>query len=77
MKVELRIYEKSKYNSLETPKRIQMEISGYEVREISEEEMQKEGWDDFDENNEYLILHYAGSDEVGTYRNSHVDMFRI
>ena len=82
MKVMFKIYDGSKYTSTETPKTCESEITGYEVRTISDEEIEKMGFDCPDENKEYLIVHYVGFDwddesGIGMMRNSHVDMFRI
>ena len=57
-----KIYDGSKYTSTETPKTCESEITGYEVRTISDEEIEKMGFDWPDENKEYLIVHYAGFD---------------
>lgn len=65
MKVMFKIYDGSKYTSTETPKTCESEITGYEVRTISDEEIEKMGFDWDDESG------------IGMMRNSHVDMFRI
>lgn len=50
MKVMFKIYDGSKYTSTETPKTCESEITGYEVRTISDEEIEKMGFDWPDEN---------------------------
>lgn len=79
MKVLVKVYAGMKYMSNEHPFTTEMDIEDFEVQKISDEEMIKQGWneEDLDECKEYLLVKHVGKDEVSTYRNSHVDMFRI
>lgn len=79
MRVLVKIYGGVKYTSNEQPFTTEMEIEDFEVRKISDEEMIKQGWnkEDLDECGEYLLIKHIGKDEVSTYRNSHIDLFRI
>ena len=79
--VELHMYEDVKYETYaKLDKVINYEagrISSFEV--LSGEkamEFEKEiDESSFDEYHEYLILYFADSDDVASFRNSHVDMF--
>ena len=79
--VELHMYDKVKYDAdSEMDKKIIYEagrISSFEVLSGEKaEEFEKEiDESSFDEYHEYLILYFAGSDDVASFRNSHVDMF--
>lgn len=79
MKVLVKVYAGMKYMSNEQPFTTEMDIEGFEVRKISNEEMIKQGWnkEDLDECGEYLLIKHIGKDEALTYRNSHIDLFRI
>lgn len=79
MKMIVRLYVFDNDSKFGIPYSVTEEITGYEVRKISDEEIQKMGFNEFDINHEYLILHYArfGWNEengIGTYRNSRVEM---
>lgn len=79
MKMIVRLYVFNNDGKFGIPDMVTEEITGYEVRKISDEEIKRMGFDEFDINHEYLILHYAGfnwNDEsgIGTYRNSRVEM---
>ena len=78
MRVELRVYEGTKYEDVSEPKRIEYLIEGFEIvtgKEAEEIEACTDG-SCIDECHEYLVLDF-GNGETGTYRNSHVEMFRI
>lgn len=76
MKVKVRVYDGMKYN--ENSKKmaeVEYNVTGFEVKEIPATEILKV-FDETDEYNEYLILTLANG-ETATFRNSHVDLFRI
>ena len=78
MDVKVRIYNECKY-TLTSKKEAEVEykgIKGFEVKTMTDEEVCKLGFDCADEYKEYLII-TLNDDETATFRNSHVDMFRI
>lgn len=78
MKVKLNIYEEMKYITKEEPITIEYEIESFEIvggKKAEEIEAETDG-SCIDELHEYLVLHFANGDE-GTFRNSHVDMFKV
>lgn len=76
MTVKVKVYNGIKYdeNSAKIAE-VEYNVTGYEVKEIPADEILKE-FDETDEYNEYLILTLADG-ETATFRNSHVDLFRI
>lgn len=76
MKVLVKVYNTCKYNvNAKVAAEIEYEIEGFEVKEITDKEIYKLGFDDVDPYGEYLILTING--EQSTFRNSLVDMFKI
>lgn len=76
MKVLIKVYDNSKFNTnSKKVAEVEYDVTKYEVKEIPADEILKE-FDETDEYNEYLILTLANG-ETSTFRNSHVDMFRI
>lgn len=77
MNVKVVIYDGVKYDktSQKVNEVIYNNVVSYEVKEISDKELFALGYDETDENSEYLILSFADG-EKGTFRNSHVDLFR-
>lgn len=76
MKVKVKVYDGIKYN--ENSKKmaeVEYNVTGFEVKEIPATEILKV-FDETDEYNEYLILTLANG-ETATFRNSHVDLFKI
>lgn len=79
MNVKVKGYDKCKFDA--TSNKIweveYKDIKGYEVKKISDEEILEEtnDTDSIDEYGEYLII--TLQDGTATFRNSHVDMFRI
>lgn len=79
--VELHMYEDVKYDTYaKLDKVITYEagrISSFEVLSGEKaEEFEKEiDESSFDEYHEYLILYFTDSDDIASFRNSHVDMF--
>lgn len=76
MKVKVKVYDGIKYdeNSAKITE-VEYSVTGFEVKEIPAAEILKV-FDETDEYNEYLILTLANG-ETATFRNSHVDLFRI
>ena len=76
MKVTVKVYDKCKYEvDSKVVARVSYDIEDFEVKKISKGEIEAEGYDEFDDYNEYLILSF-GDGTTATFRNSHVDMFR-
>ena len=76
MKVKVKVYDGIKYN--ENSKKmaeVEYNVTGFEVKEIPATEILKV-FDETDEYNEYLILTLANG-ETATFRNSHVDLFKV
>ena len=76
MKVKVKVYDGIKYN--ENSKKmaeVEYNVTRFEVKEIPATKILKV-FDETDEYNEYLILTLANG-ETATFRNSHVDLFKI
>jgi hypothetical protein len=77
MKVKVKVYDGVKYwDGTEKVAEVEYDIKDYEVKQISDEEIAAMGFDTVDEFEEYLILTFENG-ETSTFRNSHVDLFRI
>ena len=77
MKVKVKVYDGVKYwDGTEKVAEVEYDIKDYEVKQISGEEIAAMGFDTVDEFEEYLILTFENG-ETSTFRNSHVDLFRI
>lgn len=78
MTIKVKIYDKVKYDptSRKTAETILENVKGFEMRELSDEEVRQNGFDEFDENKEYVKLTLDNGD-VTTYRSSHADFFKI
>lgn len=78
MTIKLKGYEETKYIAIEKAFEVEYNnVIGWEVKEIAEEEILKEtDGSCVDEYNEYLILKFENG-ETSTFRNSHVDIFRV
>ena len=81
MKVKVKIYDEVKYNPLsEKIAEVEYdEVKGFDVvsdpATVEEIESCTDG-NSIDENHEYLVLYFENG-ETSTFRNSHVDLFRI
>ena len=76
MKVKVIVYNGIKYDGNGANiAEVEYNVTGFEVKEIPASEILKV-FDETDEYNEYLILTLANG-ETATFRNSHVDLFRI
>lgn len=78
MTIKVKIYDKVKYDptSRKTAETILENVKGFEMRELSDEEVRQNGFDEFDENKEYVKLTLDNGD-VATYRSAHADFFKI
>ena len=77
MKVKLKVYDGVKYwDGTQKVAEVNYDIQGYEVKQISDEEIAAMGFDTVDEFEEYLILTLK-SGETSTFCNSHVDLFKL
>ena len=77
MNVKVKVYDQSKYNA-ESKQVAEVEyrnIKAFEVKVIEDEEIFNMGFDEVDEDKEYLIL-TTEDGETSTFRNSLVDLFR-
>lgn len=76
MKVLVEVYGSCKYEAgSKKTGEARYDIEKFEVKQISDEEIFKMGFDEVDPYGEYLILTLAGG-ETATFRNSLCDMFR-
>lgn len=77
MTVKVKVYDGIKYNenSKKVAEVVYKNIKGLEVKEISDEEILADGFDETDENKEYAIITMSNG-ETATFRNSFVDIFR-
>ena len=77
MKVKVKVYNMSKYNpNSEKIAEVEYTPVKIEVVEIPDEQIYEMGFDEIDEYGEYLIMTH-GDGEISTFRNSHVDVFRV
>lgn len=76
MTVKVRVYDGSKYTASKVAGEVEYEINGFEVKQISDEEIRNMGFDETDPCGEYLTLKLLDGD-TATFRNSFCDMFRI
>ncbi len=78
--IYIKMYESNKYNLVdEEPKRIKYSAGKIESFEVLSGEDAREfekriDVSSIDEDHEYLVLYFKGSDDTATFRNSHVDM---
>lgn len=80
MKVLIKIYDNVKYNvTSEEVAEVEYNIAGYKIISGGKEAVEIESHIDgssIDEFHEYLILEFEDG-KIGTFCNSHVDMFRL
>lgn len=76
--VKVKVYDDVKYNpkSEKVAEVEYLNIRGMEVKTIEDDEIFAEGFDETDEYKEYCIITLENG-ETATFRNSHVDVFRI
>ena len=74
--VIVKVYDKDKYQKeARQIAEIAYTIKSYAVKQISDTDIYKLGFDTVDEYSEYLILTFE-TGEKSTFCNSHVDLFR-
>ena len=78
MKLKVKVYSGCKYDK--TSKRIEKhnynDVMKLEVKVMTDEEIFSNGFDKTDEYNEYAIMTFADG-TTSTFRNSHIDIFKI
>lgn len=76
MKVLLKVYDKSKYeaDSKKVHEQEYNDVLSFEV--LSGKQFKVDVYDELDENDEYLRLYFEDG-TTSTFRNSHVDLFRL
>ena len=77
MKIEVEVYNEVKYNSTseKVAETIYNNVKSLEVKEITDEEIYRLGFDEVDDYKEYAIITFENG-ETATFRNSYVDIFR-
>lgn len=77
MKILVKVYDGSKYDatSEKVAETLYNDVVSLDVKSISDDEILKV-FDDVDEYGEYAILTFADG-TTSTFRNSHVDIFRV
>lgn len=77
MKILVKVYDGSKYDatSEKVAETRYNDVVSLDVKSISDDEILKV-FDDVDEYGEYAILTFADG-TTSTFRNSHVDIFRV
>ena len=77
MNLKVKVYDGNKYYaaSKKVVESTYNNVVRLEIKEIADEEIFANGFDEVDENSEYAIMTYADG-TTSTFRNSHVDIFR-
>lgn len=78
MNFKITIYDSCKYriDSVKVAEVIYKNIKGFEVKEITDEEIFAQGFDETDEYGKYVIFK-TSDDEILTFRYSLVDVYRV
>lgn len=78
MNFKITIYDSCKYrnDSVKVAEVIYKNIKGFEVKEIADEEIFAQGFDETDEYGKYVIFK-TSDDEILTFRYSLVDVYRV
>ena len=78
MKLKVKVYSGCKYDveSKKIAETIYNNVTSFEVKVMTDEEIFSTGFDETDEYNEYAIITFADGETV-TFRNSHIDIFKI
>lgn len=78
MNVKVKVYDDIKYN-MEAKKVCETEyknVKNLNVVELDNETVSNMGFDEFDEMGEYCILTFE-DETTATFRNSHIDVFKM
>lgn len=77
MTVKVKVYDRCKYDKeSEKIAEVFYEIERFEILRGEDVDLNGLAEDELDEYNEYLVLHFEG-EETSTFRNSHVELFRV
>lgn len=78
MNIKVEVYNTVKY-SPESEIIAEVEytnIKGIEIKNLEDQEVYEMGFVEVDENQEYCIVTFENGD-ISTFRNSHIDVFKI
>lgn len=78
MNIKVKVYDGCKYNA-ESNKVVEVEyenIKAMEIKTLEDKEVFSMGFDMVDEYKEYCFITLANG-ETATFRNSHIDIFKI
>ena len=78
MKLKVKVYSGCKYDaeSKKIAETIYNNVTSFEIKVMTDEEIFADGFDEMDEYGEYAILTFADG-TTSTFRNSHIDIFKI
>lgn len=78
MNLKVKVYSGCKYDktSKRIAEHIYHDVLNFEVKTIIDNEIFKDGYDEVDEHKEYAIMTFADG-STATFRNSHVDIFKV
>ena len=78
MEIKVKVYNACKY--FNAAKKIHevvyKDVKKFTVETLTHEEIDRMGFDEYDEFNEYLTITFQNG-ETATFRNSHVDVFTV
>ena len=78
MKLKVKFYSGCKYDktSKRIAEHIYNDVMKLEIKVMTDEEIFADGYEVVDEHKEYAIMTFADGETV-TFRNSHIDIFKI
>lgn len=78
MTLKIKVYDGCKYDktSKKVWEHIYNDVERFEVKTIGDNEIYNDGYDEVDEHKEYLIMTFEDG-TTSTFRNSHVDIFKV